>query len=80
MTYFFISYLIGGLSLACLIVALFFSVRMHIRLADMELKQLADLIELQTSIKQQIVGAVDYHFRNNSRCFHKNNLPAKKQS
>lgn len=44
---------------------------MHLRIADMELKQLSDLIEMQTNIKQQIAGAVDYHFRNQPQCFHK---------
>jgi hypothetical protein len=53
---------------------------MHARLADIELKHLAGNITLRSSIKEQITGAVDYHFRNQPRHCQKRKTPQKSKA
>jgi hypothetical protein len=55
---FYLILLVFGVQLAVYIVY-----RLNTRISEIELKMLADSLELKASLKKQVVGAVDFHMR-----------------
>lgn len=63
MSYFLFSCLFGGVSMFCLLAVLYVAYMVHTRLSYMELKLLANSLKLHSNLKEQVVGAVEFHLK-----------------
>jgi len=72
MIYFLFSYLLGGLPFALALLALYLIFKLNNRISSLELKLFADSLNQQKSIKEQIIGALDFQLRSSKKLPRKN--------